>query len=51
MGEICEKSGKNRNWFLAKPKKSDFIAGLVVGLICVALLGSIVIANCVFIGN
>ena len=29
MGEICERAARTETGFLTKPKKSDFIAGLV----------------------
>ena len=50
MREIHEKGNKKIVWSSIRPKKSDFIAGLIVGLICVILLASIFVANYLIVG-
>lgn len=39
------------NWSDAKPKKSDVVAGVIIGAFCLVLVGSIFLANYIFIGH
>lgn len=50
MGEIHEKGSRKIDWSSIRPKRSDYIAGLIVGLICVVLLASIFVANYLIVG-